>query len=65
MRVVHCTAEKPWGIHLALIGDGCPRCGWEVPKPELAAEPTPLPLDQPAPWVILTAGLQGPHQAAA
>ena len=25
---VTCTRAKPWGIHLALGEQSCPRCGW-------------------------------------
>lgn len=23
-----CTPEKPWGIHLSVGEQSCPRCGW-------------------------------------
>jgi hypothetical protein len=29
-----CTAERPWGVHPALLNDAiCTRCGWTAPGP--------------------------------
>jgi hypothetical protein len=34
MKTFECSKETPWGIHLSLVGEHCPRCGWEAPKPK-------------------------------
>ncbi|CAA9529333.1 MAG: hypothetical protein AVDCRST_MAG23-922 [uncultured Sphingosinicella sp.] len=34
MKTFECSKEAPWGIHLSLLGEHCPRCGWEAPRPK-------------------------------
>jgi hypothetical protein len=42
MAKFECSKEAPWGIHLSLLGQHCPRCGWEAPKPKrIPAAPEP------------------------
>jgi hypothetical protein len=32
---LHCTADRPWGIHETVSNDGdCARCGWTAPGPK-------------------------------
>lgn len=38
MKTFECSREAPWGIHLSLLGEQCPRCGWEAPRPKLQAQ---------------------------
>lgn len=34
MRMMECSADRPWGIHPRLLSDApCPRCGWIAPGP--------------------------------
>ena len=35
MNMLHCSKEKPWGIHQSVRNDeDCPRCGWTAPGPK-------------------------------
>lgn len=34
MTVLHCSPQRPWGVHSTVLNDGdCPRCGWVAPGP--------------------------------
>jgi hypothetical protein len=36
---LHCSIAAPWGNHLTLRDNICPRCGWAAPDCSAVAEP--------------------------
>ncbi len=34
---LHCSIAAPWGFHVALLDNVCPRCGWVPHEPGAAA----------------------------
>jgi hypothetical protein len=58
--IVHCSTDKPWGIHASLRGNSCTRCGWAA---DIAA-PTARSVAPPA-LTVITGGLSADPRAAA
>jgi hypothetical protein len=59
MKTFECSKNAPWGIHLSLLGEHCPRCGWEAPRPRLQ-QSVPEPEFGRMPFgAVLAAGLPG------
>ncbi len=60
MTIIHCSAEKPWGIHTALEANHCPRCGWDADSESVAELASALPA-----LTVIEGGLSIPQAAAA
>lgn len=44
----HCSPARPWGIHLGLPGNLCPRCGWVAREPSAPDGDPPSVRSNPA-----------------